>query len=185
MTKLNLGSGNHIIEEEGWINMDKFVITDSPYFKEGSILDIPLESNSVDYILCDQVLEHLRMADVPIALFNIRRVLKEGGKATIVVPDFEDAVKQWLSADHNGAFNPLTYQYYSEVIYGNQNHDGEYHKTPMCAGYLHAVLNMVGLNNHEIVFYPAFGKIPDLEGGRPYPEKATLRNAQLLVNITK
>lgn len=183
--KINLGCGSHIIEKKGWVNIDNFYLPENKYFKQGDALALPIESNSVDYIVCDQMLEHLKMSDVPVALYEIKRILKKGGTCNIMVPDFEDAVKQWLSIDHNGSFEPMKYHYYSEVIYGNQNHEGEYHKTPMCAGYLHFLLNMVGLPKHEIIFCPAFGEIPNVEGARPYKPEARLRNAQLLCKITK
>ncbi len=183
--RVNLGCGAHIIK--GWINIDVFYTAPSPnvdFVIADITKEIPLESNSVDYILCDQVLEHIKMSEVPTVLYNIKRVLKPGGEAIIVVPDFEDAVKQWLAYDHNLAFNPMTYQWLSEVVYGNQAHEGEFHKTPMCGGYLHYVLNMVGLTKHEILVYPANGSIPQFPG-IDYPDNACLRNGQLVVKITK
>lgn len=183
---INLGSGSHIIEEKGWLNIDNFYpAKESKYFLKGNALDLPLDKESVDYIICDQMLEHLNMYDVPHALYEMKRVLKKGGKAIIIVPDFEDAVRQWLAHCTTGAFEPLAYQYYSEPIYGNQMHEGEFHKAPMSPSYLHFVLNMVGLPNHEIEFWPADGKCPEFEGVRPSGENARLRNAQLVCKITK
>ena len=179
--KLNIGCGSNLVK--GFVNMDKFY----PHkdVKVGDILDTGLKPDSVDYIICDQVLEHLKMADIIPALYEMRRILKKGGKCVIIVPDFEDAVKQWLAQDHNGAFEPMKYHWLSEVIYGNQLHDGEFHKTPMCAGFLHNALNVAGLTKHEISFFPAFGAIPVREGMRPYAKNAVLRNAQLVCDITK
>ncbi len=182
--KVNLGCGTSMVE--GYINID-FVrpANADKSFLQADILNLPLESNSVDYIICDQVLEHIDMKDVSVALYNIRRVLKVGGRAVIIVPDFEDAVRQWLDARMNIGFTPIKYQWFSEVIYGNQTHAGEYHKTPMCAAYLHYVLDMVGLTKHEISFHPAFGKIPMFPGIRAGYENATLRGAELVADITK
>lgn len=187
---VNLGCGTHINKDtktERWINIDDFELSQSeaPNFIKGDVRNIPLESNSVDYILCDQVLEHMAMADVPVVLYEVRRILKPGGKAVFIVPDFEGATKQWMNANLNVAFDPLKYHFFSEVIYGNQAHDGEYHKTPMCAGYLHYLLNMVGMPKHEISYWPEFGKIPVFPGMRPYASTATLRNPQLVVEVYK
>jgi predicted SAM-dependent methyltransferase len=182
---VNLGCGNHINEGKEWVNVDNFYHPEAKNFVKADIRELPFEANSVDYILCDQVLEHISMADIPLVLYEIRRVLKKGGRCVIMVPDFEGAVKQWLAIDHNGAFDPQVYHYYSEVIYGNQMHDGEYHKTPMCAGYLHFVLRMVGLVKNTITFWPANGPIPNIPGMRPYSENARLRNAQLVCDIIK
>jgi predicted SAM-dependent methyltransferase len=188
-TYVNLGCGNHIVPSTKgikWINIDNYYIEDVPNFLKGDARNIPLPNESVDYILLDQVLEHIPMADVPLVLWEIRRVLKTGGKCVIIVPDFEDAVRQWLAQPHNLSFEPMRYKWFSEVVYGNQEHEGEFHKTPMCAGYLHFNLNMVGLTKHQIDFHAAFSDIPrNVEGMRNYLPEAILRNAQLLVRITK
>ena len=124
------------------------------------------------------------MKDIPPVLHEIRRVLKQGGKGVIVVPDFRDAAEQWLRLDHNVGYNPYSYNYLSEVIYGNQNHEGEYHKTPFSAGFLNYSLNMVGLYPKAIIFYPANGPLPKYPGIR-YSDKAMLRNAQLVAEFIK
>lgn len=184
MKNLNLGCGTWINKEEGWVNTDIFDLEDEKYIKADA-RDLPFESDSIDYIICDQVLEHIPMADVSTVLYNIRRVLKVGGRCVIIVPDFAEAARQWLSVDFNGGFDPVVYNFFSEVIYGNQQHPGEEHRTPMCAGYLNYMLNMVGLTEHTIAFYPTFGDLPDFPGVRPSNKGSKLRNAQLVVDITK
>lgn len=181
---VNLGSGTNIVP--GWINIDDFAVpNETKDFLRGNALNIPLKENSVDYILMDQVLEHIAMADVVSVMYEIKRVLKKGGRCVIIVPDFEDAINQWMSIKHNAFFNPLVYQYLSEVVYGNQMHAGEFHKTPMCAGYLNYVCNTVGLVDKEILFYPANGEVPQFPGVRFSPPEARCRNAQLVVDLRK
>lgn len=184
-TYVNLGCGTHLMKEKGWLNIDNYELSGDKSFLKADIRNLPLENNSVDYIICDQVLEHMAMADVPLVLFNIRRVLKKGGKCVIIVPDFEDAARQWLSQNFNVGYDPMKYHWFSEVIYGNQEHEGEFHKTPMSARYLDYNLNAVGLHNHKILFWSANGTIPKYPGMRPYSEGAKLRNAQLTVDIIK
>lgn len=185
---VNLGCGANVVkstDEVKWYNIDGADFPENPDFLKGDARNIPLESNSVDYLLCDQMLEHLPMADVLVVLYEIRRVLKVGGKAVIMVPDFEDAARAWLAFDHNAAFNPMMYRWLSDPLYGNQLHEGEYHKTPMCAGFLHYNLNIAGLTDHNISFWPRNGVIPDFPGMNVYEKGATLRNAQLLIETTK
>lgn len=187
-TYVNVGCGSNIVKSTKdikWINIDNFYLPESKDFTKGDILDIPLESNSVDYVMADQVLEHLAMADVTTALYEMRRILKKGGRCVLMVPDFEGAARQWLDQNFNATFDPMKYMWFSEVIYGNQMHPGEFHKTPMCARYLHEMLKMVGFHNATITFWPAFGKIPEFPGMRPYAQTATLRNAQLMVDVIK
>lgn len=183
--KVNLGCGSHIMEGKEWLNIDNYLLADTENFVQSDVRQLPLETGTVDYILCDQVLEHIPMKDVPMVLFEMRRVLKVGGKAVIIVPDFKGAVEQWLKVDHNQNYDPAVYNYLSEVIYGNQLHEGEYHKCAMSAGYLHYTLNMVGLVNHELIYFPAYGKVPEYEGVRTYPKDAVCRNPQLVAVITK
>jgi SAM-dependent methyltransferase len=43
-----------------------------------------------DLLYCSHSLEHLYPHDVPVALSEFRRVLKDGGQAIVIVPDLED-----------------------------------------------------------------------------------------------
>ncbi len=52
----------------------------------GYAYDIPLGAESVDTVLCTQVLEHLETPDVALAEFN--RVLKPGGHLVLTVPQY-------------------------------------------------------------------------------------------------
>ena len=181
---VNLGSGNNIVK--GWINIDVVRPDNADKdFRIGDALNIPLESGTVDYILLDQVLEHMAMADVVPVLYEIRRVLKKGGRCVIIVPDFEDAVQSWLKYNTGGSFNPLTYQYFSEVVYGNQLHEGEFHKTPMSPMFLNYALNTAGLVKKQLVMFPTDSPVPQFPGVRPSPPGARCRNAQLVCDIIK
>jgi SAM-dependent methyltransferase len=185
----NLGCGSHIIHStnpnERWINIDAYIAPENTTdFISGNLLELPLADNSVDYIISDQVLEHIAMCDIPVALHEIRRVLKVGGRAVIIVPDFRDALNQWLKVDHDQGFNPFFFKYLSEVIYGNQNHDGEYHRTPMSSGFLNYSLRMVGFRDIKLIMHPAFGDLPNYPGAE-FDPKLKCRNAQLVADIIK
>lgn len=82
MKKLNFGCGTKI--KKGWINVDiqknkkidkSFDFNNFPY---------PLKSNSYDYILLDNVLEHLLYPDKTI--YELCRMIKNGGIIEIIVP---------------------------------------------------------------------------------------------------
>lgn len=183
---VNLGCGTHIISStptEKWINIDSYIGADSPDFLQGDVREIPLGNNSVDYLLCDNVLEHLPMSDVIPALHEIRRVLKKGGRAVLIVPDFKAAVESWLKVDFDKAFNPYFYHYQSEVIYGNQMHEGEFHKTPFCAGYMSFVIKVAGFKDFKLIGHPQFSDTPNYPGVRS--PNAKLRSAELVADITK
>jgi predicted SAM-dependent methyltransferase len=180
---VNLGCGDFIIP--GWINIDDYKLAEeNKYFIRGNVMDIPISSNSVDYLLMDQVLEHIAVADIPRALHEVKRVLKTDGRLVIIVPDFRSAVEQWLKHNPDGSYQPQIHHYFSEVIYGNQNHEGEFHKTAMTPGFLNYNLQMVGFQKREIVFWPEGGKCPEYPGVRN-GEGMYLRNAQLVADVIK
>jgi len=82
IVKLNLGCGTDY--REGFINVDN-----SPYIKTDIKFDLdtypfPFKDNSVDYINCTAVIEHLK--DMLKFMEEIHRILKKGGKIRFRVP---------------------------------------------------------------------------------------------------
>jgi predicted SAM-dependent methyltransferase len=188
LVRVNCGCGVQLLE--GYINID---IVRPPNatkdnFREGNVLALPLETATVDYILMDNVLEHIPQSDVPVALYEIRRVLKKGGRAIIMVPEFTFLARQWLEMAGNTsmAFNPLDFHWLAETIYGNQNHEGEFHQCAIYPAYLNYVLHMVGLNDFKLIIHQAGGPLPEYPGmpGKRV-KNATIRNDQLVADITK
>lgn len=114
--RLNVGSG--LASKEGFASVDKFIPADF----QADILKLPFKDNSIEEVYASHVLEHLAKKEVPLALSEIYRVLQENGKFTIIVPDLIWCMNNFLnSPDHYGF--PL------DAIYGNQEHEGEFHKT--------------------------------------------------------
>jgi SAM-dependent methyltransferase len=69
---------------ERWIGLD---MADNPEADiHGTAYDIPLEAESVDTVLCTQVLEHLETPNVAFASFY--RVLRENGRLILSVPQY-------------------------------------------------------------------------------------------------
>ena len=66
LVKVNLGCGTNFIP--GFINVDRFIkdVPKEVNYVDADIKDLPFEKDSVDYIICDNVLEHLPQADVPV-----------------------------------------------------------------------------------------------------------------------
>ena len=54
-----------------------------------------IPDNSCDGVYCSHVLEHLSLQDMRIALKNTLRILKKGGIFRCVLPDLEDAIKNY------------------------------------------------------------------------------------------
>ncbi len=79
--RLNLGSGARRIGE-GILNVDitKYVGVDIV----ADVTCLPFEDDSVDQIICDQVLEHVQNPSAAVA--EMHRVLRSGGYAYVSVP---------------------------------------------------------------------------------------------------
>lgn len=66
---------------------------------------IPLADNSVDFIYCSHLLEHLTRQQGIALLREIYRVLKKGGTVRIVVPDLAHAISLYSSGEKEEALN--------------------------------------------------------------------------------
>lgn len=94
--KLHLGCGETYLE--GWINIDAPQAEGGHSgFKVDSVADISaLEypPGTVDEILMNAVFEHFQRHEALRILRNFYGWLKDGGKATIVVPDFWGSIRK-------------------------------------------------------------------------------------------
>lgn len=95
--KYNMGSGPKKIE--GYIHVDGLEwkgVTDIVH----DLTDVPykfVEINSVDEIICVEVLEHIDFKKVLKVLIEWKRILKPGGKLLIQVPDCGKAMEYYVN----------------------------------------------------------------------------------------
>lgn len=91
MKKMNFGCGEDI--RRGWDNLDKkdFDFNKFPY---------PIKSKKYDFILANNVIEHLREIDKVIR--ELRRITKKGGVIEIIVPH----------CNNKGAFSDIEHEHY-------------------------------------------------------------------------
>lgn len=142
MISLNIGSGP--IVEEGSINIDLYPMDGVDVCAD--IFALPFADNSVNKVRLDHILEHLPMRRVQTALHEVRRVLCVGGTLTIGVPDFEAIVCEWFSL---GIDDLRSRMMLMRNIYGNQEHEGEFHK---CCFDAHILANMVEYERFWILY---------------------------------
>jgi 2-polyprenyl-3-methyl-5-hydroxy-6-metoxy-1,4-benzoquinol methylase len=55
--------------------------------RQGSVLDLPFGDSTFDWVLCLDVLEHLRLDEQPRAVAEIRRVLRPRGHVVLSLPN--------------------------------------------------------------------------------------------------
>lgn len=151
--KINLGCGKSLVK--GFINVDsvKFEKKGCEFVK-ADVRKLPFKDNYADYIIANQVLEHLPMKDVVPALKEWTRVLKVGGRIIITVPNFCDMARAW-SNEMGGKIDLTRYLTLAQHIYGNQLHEGEYHHTPFTPNFMQYILTDSGLKDWKMFAYPA------------------------------
>lgn len=89
---LDIGGGPGKRYKDMFTNVSKYMVLDiEEIYKPdivGSVEEIPMDNESIDSILCTQVLEHVPHPTK--ALSEIFRILKPGGKALITVPQLNE-----------------------------------------------------------------------------------------------
>ena len=119
--KLHIGCGKKDFGED-WIHIDG---SDYPHIKYHDITKLPFSDNSVSIIYACHVFEYFDRDEAVTVLKEWRRVLKEGGKLRLAVPDFEQVCNLYQKGE-------ITLDHYVGMLYGkwaiNEN-TYVYHKT--------------------------------------------------------
>jgi SAM-dependent methyltransferase len=108
MQKLNLGSGNFL--KKGYINID-FYNPKADVQHNLNIIPYPFDSNSIDIIEADHVIEHLH--DVFAVMVELHRIIKPNGILKIKVPHFSRGMSH---PDHKRGFD-ITFPYYFDPTF--------------------------------------------------------------------
>ncbi|KKL82844.1 hypothetical protein LCGC14_1980720 [marine sediment metagenome] len=123
--KLNVGcswpKGRYRSDE--WTNFD--IIKNERVDLVGSVLDIPLPTNSVEEIHCVHLLEHLTRDKYPQALREMHRVLEPDGVLYVETPDFMGIVENLHTAILCG--NTEAIHVWTTSIYGKSEREGMSH----------------------------------------------------------
>lgn len=177
---LNIGCGPDIAkdtDEYKWINVDKYPL--DPKVQQGDITRLfDFKDNSVDYIKCHYILEHLDYPSEKYAWHEMVRILKKGGKLEIRVPDILHSITKWMEAkdDWRGFYKITTDKNDPEYgfcngpgldnkwgvlltwIYGSQSQPGLFHINAYTEKKLMAILKYFKLKPIKL------NRFPDREG---------------------
>jgi predicted SAM-dependent methyltransferase len=109
MKKLNLGSGKDI--RPGFVNLDSVKLPGVDIVADLEKYPWPIKKNEFDFVLCDNVLEHLSSIIKPAE--ELWRITKPGGRIVIKVPIYPSI---WAFSDptHRSCFTFLTFNYFKE-----------------------------------------------------------------------
>jgi SAM-dependent methyltransferase len=198
MIKLNLGCGLHF--KKGFINVDNFFTEQDMKGKKGifkqSIFEkgakfvkadigaLPFPDNYADYVELFNVIEHFPMRTVIDKLKEIYRVMKPKANFLILTNSMDGICADWLRMCAQPPFKPDEYINISEVIYGNQWHQGEFHQCPFTPSFLNYCLTQAGFTKGVIAIIPKHAKLPKI-GSAEIRKGAVARNDLLYAEITK
>ena len=179
--KLNLGCGGRPLN--GFINVDmdsladirkrypNRIYSDDIIVVNYDIFNLPFESNSVDEIISEALIEHIPFIDEGKFFKEIVRVLKPGGSIYLTTVDFEKACQKWLlSKDNwldfyrnddeailnehwfgNNSYNADNrWGYLTATFYGSQNGTGQFHTNCYSEGKFRSICSKLNLDVVEI-----------------------------------
>jgi SAM-dependent methyltransferase len=94
--RLNWGCGTQ--PESGWLNSD---VKDAPGIDISAdiLAGLPLDDDSLDYIVSIHALPELGYPELPVALCELRRILKPDGVLRLALPDLERAMCAYRDGD--------------------------------------------------------------------------------------
>lgn len=161
LIRLNLGCGHDV--RPGWTNVDKF--PSQPDVVQADLPLLPFDDNCAQEVVLSHVLEHFGFKDGFTLAKEIFRVTAPGGVANIEVPDIAWCMAQFLGAPEVNAYTDPTGDYstnhkwglWAQAVWGDQHHDGLYHKWGYTAHRLLHLLNAVGFQNVTIDFVASHG----------------------------
>lgn len=106
---------------------------------------IPVDDGAVAEIYSAHALEHVPMAKVPAVLKEWLRILAPGGRAEILVPNFDYVAKYWLTGPDRA--------WAEAMVFGHQsgpNAEGEFHKCAFTPALLRGDLEGIGFTVKRI-----------------------------------
>lgn len=119
--KLNLGCGNDI--RQGWVNLDLYPISGVDVVHDINQLPLPFEEKTFDYILCQDILEHIEYAPL---LAELHRILKKGGILEIRVPHFSSRFN-FIDPTHKKMFSVQTFDFFTDQALFGRNYYFDFH----------------------------------------------------------
>lgn len=139
--RINLGCGPRPLP--GFVNVDLLDLPGVDVHADVS-KPLPFEGGSAELIYASHVLEHLPHIQVPTILADWRRVLCDGGRLLVAVPDLQTVAEVLRSRE--GWFTP-PHNPWLGVVYGGQKDEYDFHKTGFTAVWLTYLLRNAGFGD--------------------------------------
>tara|TARA_B100000787_G_scaffold50180_1_gene36098 strand:- start:1340 stop:1849 length:510 start_codon:yes stop_codon:yes gene_type:complete len=156
--KLNIGG---LEPKDGWEILN--ISNDLNVDYVGDINDLTqFESNSIDEIYASHVIEHVPQAKVLIMLEGVYRILKQGGKFHISVPDLDILCHTFISP----IASPDQKKLVMRMMFGGQVDEHDYHYFGWNQLFLFDYLRQANFSNAERV--QSLGIFNDTSDHKPF-----------------
>lgn len=144
--KLHIGCGMKYLP--GYKHMDARKIGDHiDYVGDAGDLSM-FEDNSIEEIYACHILEHISRREVDKVLMEWHRVISNGGKLRIAVPDF-DAIVAFYNETHD-------LDKIMGLLYGGQDYEYNFHYGTFSFSFLERKLEQAGFKNVEVYSWQNF-----------------------------
>jgi predicted SAM-dependent methyltransferase len=201
--KLNIGCG--VLLRAGFINIDiikeqdlregfktkkgdwkNTFIEKGAKYVEADVRKLPFKNNFADYVEMRNIIEHLPFREIVDTLKEVRRVMKKKAELVISTDDFDGIAADWLTM-RVGTFDLDRYVRVMETVYGNQMHEGEFHKVAMTSDFLSWCLVSAGFKKGQLTKYPKNAPIPKefIHGVSKKEKNLVFRNDMIVARIIK
>ncbi len=98
---VNLACGDFYVDTPEWINLDWYPHSKS-VIKANLLSPLPFPDNHFDVVYTSHFVEHIPKSSITNFVLECHRVLKPGGVIRIVVPDFENIVREYVKNIDSG-----------------------------------------------------------------------------------
>lgn len=147
MIKLNLGCGNHILND--FVNVDCKIITDLRCVEDDIIFLNKFQDNTAELVYAAHCLQCIFPRSViPTVLFNWYRVLTLGGKIILEVPNVIPLMKKFIAKE-------VPIELLIQGVYG-VDHEGIRQTICFDFEYLKKLLESVGFKNVKEIEQPSY-----------------------------
>lgn len=119
--KLSIGAG--AVDLDGWKTMDMSTACAPDVVHNLHDLPLPIPDESVDTVLASHVLEHVDRARVLPLVYDLARILRDGGHLIVAVPYATHRVA-YANPLHTQLFDEHSFQYFSTECYSMVGNDG-------------------------------------------------------------
>lgn len=143
--------------------------------------ELPIRSEEWDGIFSQYCLEHISWRKTKLHISEIFRILKNGGKAIVVVPNTEAQIR-WIENHPEGWDGKDDFESFSCVLYGDQDYPENSHKCYLSPSIITRLFREIGFDKIVVQFYGERNTDMLIEATKPLSQQEKKREEYSKVN---